>query len=248
MNEWKNSLRFLRAISATPEFSAQRARAAAAAHAFLAQCADPHLSKLAPLLTPQVSDKQLLCALVPVERHASRERLSDADFGISTNDSNFTPLTVNHSPLTQNSNTAVVADNIRSALNIGGIFRTCAFFGVSRLWLCGYTATPENPHVAKSAMGAEKTVAWRRADTATDAIASLRSEGFTIHALETAQNATDVAEWTPCHASAIVIGNERFGLDPETVALCDGALAIRGAGAKNSLNVVCALAVALHRL
>ncbi|MCL1910378.1 MAG: hypothetical protein FWG05_05530, partial [Kiritimatiellaeota bacterium] len=58
-------------------------------------------------------------------------------------------------------------------------------------------------------------------------------------------DAIDVAGWTPCHPSAVVIGNERFGLDPETVALCDGAIAIRGAGTKNSLNVVCALSIAL---
>ncbi|MCL1909876.1 MAG: hypothetical protein FWG05_02965 [Kiritimatiellaeota bacterium] len=232
MSEWKQALRLLRAI-------AEGACPPARGRAFLAQCKDPHLSKLAPLLAPPVTDRKILCALVPVERRASRERISDADMGITTTD----PVGVEK--FQPPNERIVIADNIRSALNIGGIFRTCAFFGVSRLYLCGYTATPENPQVAKSAMGAESIVAWQSADSATDAIRAVHAEGFSVYALETARDAIDVAGWTPCHPSAVVIGNERFGLDPETVALCDGAIAIRGAGAKNSLNVVCALSIAL---
>ena len=228
--EWQKALRLLRAVAAGSGSPAE-------ARSFLAQCADPHLAKLAPLLAPPLTGQKILCALVPVERRASRERISDADMGISTAD----PAPANAAPMPL----CVVADNIRSALNIGGIFRTCAFFGVPRLCLCGYTATPENPKVAKSAMGAENIVAWRSADSATDAIAALRAEGFAVYALETARDAADVSDWEPRRPTAIVVGNERFGLDPETVAACDGAVAIRGAGEKNSLNVVCALSIAL---
>ena len=250
MSEWKQALRLLRAIPGNAGGSPAQIKTAAIAQAFLAQCADPHLSKLAPLLAPPLTDKKLLCALVPVERRASRERLSDADLGITTLDD----LDIRHQTSDIKFASAVIADNIRSALNIGGIFRTCAFFGATRLWLCGYTATPDNPQVAKSAMGTEKTVAWQSAHAptgtvgdATDAIRAARAEGFAIYALETARDAQDVAEWTPCHPAAIVVGNERFGLDPETVALCDSAIAIRSAGAKNSLNVVSALSIALFQ-
>ena len=240
MNEWKKAWRLLRDASAGGADSG----AVANARAFLASCSDPHLAKLASLLIPPVSDKQLLCALVPVERRASRERLSDADLGISTADNSaFSPQ--------PSAFVGVIADNLRSALNIGGIFRTCAFFGVSKLWLCGYTATPDNPHVAHSAMGAENIVPYDRLSSLSvhEAIHSARSSSCAVYALETARDAIDISTFSPPpdRPLAIVVGNERFGLDPETIALCDGVLAIRGAGAKNSLNVVSALAIALFQ-
>jgi rRNA methylases len=237
-NEWKQAHRLLREVAAAPERTPERDRAALIARAHLASARDPHLSKLAPLLLPPVSDKQLLCALVPVERRASRDRLSDADLGITTAD----PPAPSH---TAAAPMIVVADNIRSALNIGGIFRTSAFFGITELWLCGYTATPENPHVLKSAMGTEKTIPWRSLDSATVALSELRHRGYSIHALETASDAISAADFAPRFPAALLIGNERFGLDPETLALCDSVVSINGCGAKNSLNVVSALSIAL---
>ena len=88
-------------------------------------------------------------------------------------------------------------------------------------------------------------MAWRHAGEVREAIAELRAAGVPCVALETVSGAPSVGafEWPlPC---ALVVGNERFGLDPDVVQACDAAVRIPLAGRKNSLNVVSALAVAL---
>ena len=138
----------------------------------------------------------------------------------------------------------MVADNIRSAFNAGGLFRTADFFGVERLVLCGYTPGPENPQVRKTALGADETVPWEHAGDVRDVIDRLHADGYTVYALETADGAIDVSSVTPSFPCAIMLGNERFGLDPDVVAAADAVLEIPSLGMKNSLNVVSAFAVA----
>ena len=77
-----------------------------------------------------------------------------------------------------------------------------------------------------------------------DAIDALRAEGRRIYALETADGATDISRFSPVFPCALLLGNERFGLDPDVVAMADEVLEIPSHGQKNSLNVVSAFAVA----
>jgi tRNA G18 (ribose-2'-O)-methylase SpoU len=138
----------------------------------------------------------------------------------------------------------VVADNIRSAFNAGGIFRTADFFGASRIVLCGYTPTPDAPQVRKTALGADESVPWERVADVRDAIDAFRREGRRIYALETVDGATPVERLAPVFPCALLLGNERFGLDPDVVRSADEVVEIRSHGTKNSLNVVSAFAVA----
>ncbi len=221
-----------------PEAAPARAGRIAEARVFFSTCGVDRLQKLAHLLVPEVSAKQLLCVLVPVERVAARERITDADMGLVSDDAQKSaPASF---PL------VVVADNIRSAVNIGGLFRTVEFLGAQALWLCGYTATPEHPHVARSAMGTETLVPWRWFENIREAVAELRENGVHLYALETSALAEEVAACPYEFPAALIVGNERFGLDPEIVALADAAVVIEGHGTKNSLNVVSALSIAAH--
>ena len=127
---------------------------------------------------------------------------------------------------------------------MGGIFRTADFFGAERIILCGYSPTPENPQVKKTALGADVSTPWEHIPDVRDAIDRLRAEGRRIYALETVDGATDIARFTPVFPCALLLGNERFGLDPDVVAQADEVLEIRSHGLKNSLNVVSAFAVA----
>jgi tRNA G18 (ribose-2'-O)-methylase SpoU len=139
-----------------------------------------------------------------------------------------------------------VADSLRSAFNVGGLFRTAECFGAESVWLCGYSATPEHPHVAEAALGADRLVPWRACSRTTDAIGDLRRAGRAVVALETVDGAPDltVFRWSfPC---ALLLGNERFGLGPDLVAQADACVRIPVFGRKNSLNVVSAAAIALH--
>lgn len=235
--EWRKSLRLVRDAAGTPPGPAREA-ALSAARGFLSAAASPRLRALARLLPPGADDRALLCALVPLERADARTRVTDADLGLTGEDA---PGAVpDRFPL------VAVADNLRSALNVGGLFRTADFFGVEGLWLCGYTADPGHPQVLRSALGAERTVPWRRFDGVREAVGALRAEGRRVYALETSERAVPpdraAFEWP----AALLLGSERFGLDPDVVASADACLSIPGHGAKNSLNVVSAFAVAAH--
>ena len=206
-----------------------------------AQTALPRLAGLARLLTPGLTRRQFWSALVPVERAVARCKVTDVDIL----DADLPP---ERAPAEPPMPLTVVADSIRSAFNLGGIFRTAECFGVRDLVLCGYTPLPDQPQAARAALGAERLVPWRHAGDVREAVAGLRASGVPCVALETVEGApaVDAFDWTfPC---ALVLGNERFGLDPDVVAACDGAARIPLYGRKNSLNVVSAFAVAVSAI
>lgn len=229
--EWKEAYRLVGAAAASPGDEAARR----AAFDFLRTAESKRLLAIAHLLQPGASERSVQAALVPLERVDKRAKVTDADMGIRTTDA---PGHVDRAAF------VVVADNVRSAFNMGGIFRTADFFGAERLVLCGYTPTPENPQVRKTALGADESTPWERVGDVRDAIDRLRAEGRRIYALETVDGATDVARFTPVFPCALLLGNERFGLDPDVVAMADETLEIRSHGLKNSLNVVSAFSVA----
>lgn len=229
--EWKEAYRLVSAAAARPGDEAARR----AAFDFLRTAASKRLLALAHLLQPGATPRSVQAALVPLERVDRRAKVTDAEMGIRTSDA---PGHADRAPF------VVVADNVRSAFNMGGIFRTADFFGAERIVLCGYSPTPENPQVAKTALGADSSTPWERVADVRDAVDRLRAEGRRIYALETADGATDIARFSPVFPCAVLLGNERFGLDPDVVAMADEVLEIRSHGLKNSLNVVSAFAVA----
>ncbi len=198
---------------------------------------EPRLHALARLFRPGMTRQDLWAALVPVERALARIKVTDVD--ILTADS---PLAapVSLPPL------AVLADNIRSAMNMGGLFRTAECFGLEEVILTGYSPSPEEPRVAAAALGAEKWVPWRRFDRALEAVKTLRREGRRCIALETVASAPALSEFAWDYPAVVLLGSERFGLDPQTVEACDAVVRIPLYGRKNSLNVVSACAIALH--
>ena len=230
--EWKEALRLVQAAFDAPGDEGARG----AAFDYLRCAQSKRLVGLAHLLQPGATQRSIQAALVPLERVDKRARVTDAEMGIRTTDSPSGHA--DRAPFT------VVSDNVRSAFNAGGIFRTADFFGADRLILCGYTPGPENAQVKKTALGADETTPWERAGDVRDVIDRLRAEGRRVYALETADGATDIASCTPVWPCALLLGNERFGLDPDVVAMADEVLEIPSHGMKNSLNVVSAFAVA----
>jgi tRNA G18 (ribose-2'-O)-methylase SpoU len=234
---WREALARLRALDAAWADEASRLRALAECRAwFAAQAALPHLARLAQLLGPAVTRQQFWSALVPVEREVARSKVTDVDIldaDLPAGAEAGAPM-----PLT------VVVDSVRSAFNLGGIFRTAECFGVRELVLCGYSPLPDQPQVAKAALGTEKLVSWRYAENIRAVIAELRASGTPCFALETVAGAPDISTFAWPFPCALVLGNERFGLDAEVISACDGAVRIPLFGRKNSLNVVTAFAVA----
>lgn len=137
----------------------------------------------------------------------------------------------------------LVLDNIRSAQNVGSVFRTMDAFRCAGIYLCGITARPPHREINKTALGATDTVQWEYFDSTLDALAVLKSKGIGTYALEQVENAIplNAFELTAGAEMALVIGNEVDGVAQEVIESVDACLEIPQFGTKHSLNVsVCA--------
>ncbi len=139
----------------------------------------------------------------------------------------------------------IIAHNLRSLYNIGSIFRNAAAFGVEKLYLTGFTATPPRKEISKVALGGEDIVSWEQGDLA-NVVTKLKADGFAVYALETGDDAVDIRK-VDQDKVAIVLGNEVEGLDKESLALVDGKLVIP-MNKKQSLNVSVASGIAMYVL
>jgi len=141
----------------------------------------------------------------------------------------------------------IVLDNIRSQHNVGSVFRTSDAFPVEAIWLCGITATPPNPEIHKSALGAEFTVNWKYIPNSVDAIYELKKSGYIIVSVEQAENAIDIINFQVDKKNkyAIVFGNEVKGIDQKIVDMSDYCLEISQFGTKHSLNISVAAGIVI---
>lgn len=130
--------------------------------------------------------------------------------------------------------------SLRSLFNVGALFRTADAVGASKIYLCGYTGTPAQSKVAKTALGAQDRVAWEKVASASRLIAQLKTDGFEIVALETGEKSQDFRAWKPKHKTAILLGNEVTGLSPRILSQADLVVHLPMAGIKESLNVAVA--------
>ncbi len=146
---------------------------------------------------------------------------------------------------------AVVLHNVRSAHNVGSIFRTSDAAGVSKIFLTGYTPTPldrfgrPQKEITKTALGAEHTVAWEYFGTVQSVLRKLRAEGFRIVGVELDDRAVDFRTFKKTGPTAFVFGNEVRGLSPSLRKECDVLVEIPMRGTKESLNVSVAAGIIL---
>jgi 23S rRNA (guanosine2251-2'-O)-methyltransferase len=159
---------------------------------------------------------------------------------------NTTEISARHEAqksLATDSQLIIILDNIRSALNVGAIFRTADAFAVAQISVCGITAQPPNREVLKTALGATDTVSWQYFEHTTDAIANAKSKGFAVLAVEQVENSIMLQDFAAQRASfasnrfAIVLGNEVEGVAQTALSHCDGCIEIPQFGSKHSLNV-----------
>ena len=148
----------------------------------------------------------------------------------------------------------VVLDNIRSAHNVGAIFRTADALGCEKIFLCGTTPKPggsgpsttlrASRELAKTALGAENYVVWEYKKRTTDVIKDLKKQGFQIVALEQGKKAIDIRKFRPKQRTALVLGYEVKGVAKNILNKCDKIIYLPMFGKKESLNVSVAFGVA----
>ncbi|GAB4581216.1 MAG: hypothetical protein Fur0022_39630 [Anaerolineales bacterium] len=131
------------------------------------------------------------------------------------------------------------------------MFRTADGAGLSHLYLCGYTSTPENPKVGKTALGAEQALTWSYHPNGLEIAQTLRAEGKRLIALEGGERAEPIFHLPPTDHTlpiVLVVGNEVAGVDPGILAVCDQVVSIPMMGVKESLNAAVAFGVAVYTL
>ncbi|MEC9283191.1 MAG: TrmH family RNA methyltransferase [Bdellovibrionota bacterium] len=134
-----------------------------------------------------------------------------------------------------------VLHNLRSSFNIGSIFRAAECAGVAKIFLSGYTASPDNHKIKKAAMGAEKLVEWEYIPEFEKLLEKLKKDSIESVALETVENSPSVYDEKISKSTAIWVGNEVFGLEKEVLSAISSFVHIPLYGTKNSLNVAQAL-------
>lgn len=115
---------------------------------------------------------------------------------------------------------AALLDNIRSMYNVGAFFRSADGVGLEKLCLCGITARPPKSAIAKTALGAEKNVAWEHDWDAVHMAEALRRSGYEIAAIETSARSVDLFEWRPRFPVCVAFGNEVEGLASGAAGVC----------------------------
>ena len=141
----------------------------------------------------------------------------------------------------------VILDNIRSIHNVGSIFRTSDSFLIQKIIISGYTATPENSKMEKTALGSSDSVDWEYTEDVIETIQSLKNKGIKVVSVEQADKSLKIEKFTPEKGIkyAFVFGNEVDGVSDEIILESDQVLEIPQVGTKHSLNVSVAAGIIL---
>ena len=137
----------------------------------------------------------------------------------------------------------IILDNLRSAFNVGAIFRTCDALRVSGLFLCGCTAFPPHVKLEKTSMGTIGYVPWKHFDSALEAVKFLRADKIPVWAAETTSRSKPYYRMHYPPALGLVFGNESLGVSTDVLEECEELIEIPLYGFKNSLNVATSVGI-----
>lgn len=142
----------------------------------------------------------------------------------------------------------LVLDNLRSAFNVGSLFRTADTARLAGLLTCGYTAHPPHPKLDKTALGTLAYIPTTHFATTLEAVESLRAQGIAVWGLETTSQSRNHTQVQYPRPLALVLGNEALGVERPVLEVCDELVQIPMYGFKNSLNVAAAGAVVVFEV
>ena len=142
----------------------------------------------------------------------------------------------------------IVLDNLRSAFNVGSIFRLADAARAAEVIACGYTACPPHHKLEQTSLGTTDSVPWRRFPDTAAALSELKAKNIQLVAVETARGAAPFHRFDYRFPVAVVFGNEALGISEATLKLCDAIVEIPVFGYKNSVNVATAAGIVLYEL
>ena len=142
----------------------------------------------------------------------------------------------------------LILDRLRSAHNVGNLFRLADAVRAEKIFTCGYTATPPHPKLQKTAMGTDEFVVCEHFETTVEGVEAAKSAGYEVVAVETVDGSESIWDAAFTKPTAIVLGNEALGVQEEVLALCDRFVSLPAFGLKNSINVSNCAAVVLFKV
>jgi tRNA G18 (ribose-2'-O)-methylase SpoU len=145
---------------------------------------------------------------------------------------------------------SLLLDDIRSANNVGSLFRTADCFALEHVYLCGITATPPHRDILKTALGATETVPWSHHADALALVHELKGDGAQVQCLEQTEQSVFLRDFVAAGDGRLilVVGNEVKGVSQAVIDAADGAIEIEQFGTKHSLNVAVAAGAAVWAL
>ena len=144
----------------------------------------------------------------------------------------------------------IVLDNVRSANNVGSVFRTADAFLAEAIYLCGITAVPPNRDISKTALGATESVEWRYFERTLDAVKRLKERGYVIVGIEQVEGSVGLEDLVieKGRKYAMIVGNEVDGVGQEIVDECDICAEIPQFGTKHSFNIAVSTGIVLWEI
>jgi 23S rRNA (guanosine2251-2'-O)-methyltransferase len=144
----------------------------------------------------------------------------------------------------------IILDNVRSANNVGSIFRTCDAFLVENIYLCGITSSPPNKEISKTALGATESMGWKYFAKTEEAVNLLKKNNYQIIAMEQADKSICLSDFRfDCNEKyALIYGNEVKGVEQDIIDLCDYVIEIPQFGTKHSFNICVSVGITLWEI
>lgn len=152
----------------------------------------------------------------------------------------------------------LILHRVRSAYNVGSIFRSADGIGVDKIFITGFTQSPSDKEyllqskaekmLSKTALGADKYIPWEKSKNLGKVLDRLKKEGFEILALEQNEESIDYRDYKPGKKVVLILGNEPRGIDKRILRKCDKIIEIPMRGQKQSLNVAVAFGIAGYKL
>lgn len=193
------------------------------------------LSVIPDHLHPLMQLRHFLNFVIPIER-VYNKNLSEDEFLVSTDDK-VKPAEIKNKFI-------FILHNLRSAFNVGAIFRLAETMGCLEIHIVGYTPNYDNTSVIKTSMKTSQLITSHYHQNLDSCLSEIKNKNYLIAALETAEPSINLFDSKLPENLAFLVGNERFGLESHELKKCDLILKIPMFGQKNSLNVVSALSMA----
>ena len=153
---------------------------------------------------------------------------------------------------------SLILHDIRSAYNVGAIFRSADGSGITKIYLSGYTPLPPRidkiyktkaeKMIEKTALGAQENVLWEHCDDLDMLLEKLKLENCIIIALEKTDAAIEINKYDCDFPAVLILGNEVDGVSDQILKKCDAVVSIPMRGVKESLNVSVAAGIAMYQL